>query len=107
EGTDTVDGRETFVVRFDPLDARRALYRGTVWIDRRTVIRLKVQATETMQGGPGVSNDETQLFGEAGTIGDRHVFLLDRLISKQIFLIAGRSVLVEREVRLTDIALNP
>ena len=36
----------------------------------------------------------------------RPVWLLDRLLSKQIFLVAGRNVLVERDVRLSDYQLN-
>ncbi len=35
------------------------------------------------------------------------IWILGHLISQQIFLIAGRSVLVEREVRLSDVTLNP
>jgi hypothetical protein len=106
EGTDTVGGRPAFVIRFDPVEVKRALYRGTVWIDRETFVRLKVQAVETTQNGPVISNDETQIYESPGAIGDQAVWILTRLVSKQIFLIAGRSVLVEREVRLTDMVLN-
>ena len=106
DGVDTVGGRPAFVVRFDPVDAAHALYRGTVWIDRATFVRLKVQAVETKLTGPVVSNDETQVFEPSGDIDGRPVWLLTRLIGKQIFLIGGRSVLIEREVRLSDFALN-
>ncbi|HTK28630.1 MAG TPA: sigma-E factor regulatory protein RseB domain-containing protein [Vicinamibacterales bacterium] len=106
EGVDQVAGRPAFVVRFDPVDSAHALYRGTVWIDRQTFLRLKVQAVETKLSGTVVSNDETQLYAPAGEAGGRTVWLMDRVTSKQIFLIAGRSVLVEREVRLTDFGLN-
>jgi hypothetical protein len=106
EGVDTVNERAAFVVRFDPVDATRSLYRGTVWIDRRTFVRLKIQAVETRLTGPVVSNDETQLFEPIGELEDRPVWLLSRLVSKQIFLIAGRNVLVEREVHLSDFSLN-
>ncbi len=106
EGTDTVAGRPAFVVRFDPVDSARALYRGTVWIDRATFVRLKVQAVETKLNGPIVSNDETQIFAPSGDIDGRPIWLLNHLISKQIFLIGGRSVLIEREVRLSDVVLN-
>jgi len=105
-GVETVGERAAFVVRFDPADPAHALYRGTVWIDRSTYARLKVQAVETKLSGPVVSNDETQLFEPSGNIDGRTVWLLNHLISKQIFLIAGRSVLIEREVRLSDFVLN-
>jgi hypothetical protein len=105
-GVETVGERPAFVVRFDPVDATHALYRGTVWIDRATYVRLRVQAVETKLSGPVVSNDETQVFEPSGNIDGRTVWLLNRLISRQIFLIAGRSVLIEREVRLSDFSLN-
>ncbi len=106
DGLDTIGGRPAFVVRFDPADATHAFYRGTVWIDRATFVRLKVQAVETKLSGPVVSNDETQLFEPFGDIDGRPVWLLNRLSSKQIFLIAGRSVLIERELHLSDFVLN-
>ncbi len=102
---DVINGHPAFVVRFDPVASRHALYRGTVWIDRRTFVRLKIQAVENVRSGPVVPNDETQLFEPAGELG-RPVWLLSRLISKQTFLIAGRNVLVEREVHLSDFVLN-
>jgi hypothetical protein len=106
DGVDTVGGRPAFVVRFDPVDATHALYRGTVWIDRATFVRLRVQAVETRLGGVVVSNDETQVFESSGNIDGRTVWLASHVMNKQIFLIAGRNVLVEREVRLSDVALN-
>jgi hypothetical protein len=106
DGVDVVAGRPAFVVRFEPADSALALYRGTVWIDRGTYVRLKVQAVETQLSGPVVSNDETQIFEPAGEINGREIWLLNRLASKQIFLIAGRNVLIEREVHFSDVALN-
>ena len=87
--------------------ASRRCYRGTVWIDRELYVRLKVQAVESNLTGMVVSNDETQNFSRAGELQGRPVWLLDRLTSQQMFLIAGRTVLVEREARLTDVVLNP
>ncbi len=107
DGTEEVGGRPAYVVRFDPLDASRALYRGTVWIDRLTFVKLKIQAVETKLSGPVVSNDETQVFEPSGDVGGRPIWLMRRLSSEQVFLIAGRSVLIERDVRLSDVILNP
>ncbi|HEV3141170.1 MAG TPA: sigma-E factor regulatory protein RseB domain-containing protein, partial [Vicinamibacterales bacterium] len=106
QGVDTVGGRPAFVVGFDPVDATHAFYRGTVWIDRATFVRLKVQAVETKLSGPVVSNDEMQTFESSGDAGGRPIWLLTRLVTKQIILIAGRSVLIEREVHLSDFELN-
>ena len=43
-----VDELDCYVVRFEPLRRTTALYRGTVWIDRKTFARVRVQA---VQGG--------------------------------------------------------
>jgi hypothetical protein len=106
DGLDKIGERPAYVVRFDPIDTTHALYRGTVWIDRATFVRLKVQAIETKLSGPIVSNDETQIFEPSGDVDGRTVWLPAHLIGKQIFLIGGRSVLIEREIRLSDFALN-
>jgi hypothetical protein len=106
-GLDTVNGRRAFVVRFEPATSGRALYRGTVWIDRELYVRLKVQAVESNLTGMVVSNDETETYGKAGDVEGRPIWLLERLSSQQMFLIAGRTVLVEREAHLSDIVLNP
>jgi hypothetical protein len=38
-GVERVDGFDCYVVKFDPLEGKQSLYRGTVWIDRRTFAR--------------------------------------------------------------------
>ena len=37
DGSDRVDGYDCYVVRFEPVRNDAALYRGTVWIDDKTV----------------------------------------------------------------------
>src|SRR5207302_5422905 len=105
-GVENVNGRPAYVVRFDPADAAHALYRGTVWVDRATFLRLKVQAVETKLAGPVVSNDETQFYAPIAEQQGRPIWLVDRLVVKQVILIAGRSVLIEREVHFGGFALN-
>jgi len=107
DGIDTINERQAFVVRFDPVDSGRALYRGTVWIDRRTFLRLKVQAVQTKSSGLVVSNDETQIYEPSGELLGRPIWLPTRVSNQQVFLIAGRTVLIEREVHLSNVVLNP
>lgn len=107
DGVDTVMGRPAYVIRFEPLAPARALYRGTVWIDRQEFVRLRVQAVETQLTGMVVSNDETHAFSRVGELAGKPVWLLDRLTSKQMLLMAGRTVLVEREARVSGVKLNP
>lgn len=108
EGIDMVGERPAYAVHFEPVgSSQKALYRGTVWIDREQYVRLKVHAVELHLTGSVVSNDETTTFGRVGDLDGRSVWLLDRLISKQTFLIAGKTVPLEREARISNVTLNP
>jgi MucB/RseB family protein len=106
EGAERVDGYDCYVVRFDPLDATRSLYRGTVWIDRASFARIKVQGVQTHLSAPVVSNDEAQRYTAVTTVEGRPVFLLSALSARQIVMIAGRNLLVERTVAFSDFDVN-
>lgn len=107
DGVETVDGRECFVVRFTPIDEARSLYKGTVWIDRRSFVRAKVQTVQTKMSPPVLSSEETQYFTTVGTIDGHDVQRLTRLLGRQTMLVAGRSLAVERLIVFTDHQLNP
>ena len=72
DGTETVDGAACYVVRFTPSSSAtsKSLYRGTVWIDRETFRRRKLQGVQTNMGAPIVSNDETVHFADIGAFID-------------------------------------
>ena len=107
DGTARESGHDCYVVRFTPVNDEKPLYRGTVWIDSETFDKVKLQAVQTHPGAPVQSNEEVHHFGPAGGAGGRRIQLLQRLSSKQIILIAGRNLLLEREVRFEGYALNP
>ena len=107
EGVESVNGRECYAVRFDPGDEQRSLYRGTVWIDRETYLKAKVQTVQTRLSAPVVSNEEIQYFTTVGAVAGHEVQLRTHLVGRQIMLIAGRNLLVERDVRFDAFKLNP
>lgn len=106
EGTGTEAGRECYLVRFTPVSDQKPLYRGTVWIDAESFDKVKLQAVQTHPGSPVLSNEETHYFEPAGAARGRRLQLLRRLTSRQIILIAGRNLLLEREVRFDGYQLN-
>ena len=63
-----------------PLRAGRAtdeaLYRGTVWIDRRTFARVRVQAVQTRTSAPVVSNEEIHTYDRSRRSSGFPVLLL-------------------------------
>lgn len=107
DGVETIDGRECFRLRFDPTDETRSFYRGTVWIDRKTFLKAKVQSVQSHLSAPVVSSEEIQYFSSAGSLENHDVQLLTHLVVRQLVLIAGRSVLVERDLRYREFRLNP
>lgn len=106
EGVGAVGERRCYIVRFEPLTEERSLYRGRVWIDAEDYNRLKIQAVQTRLSGISISNEEMHHFANAGTVDGHAVFLLTRLASQQIYLVAGRNLLVERNVSWDNFALN-
>jgi hypothetical protein len=107
EGTERVGEYDCYVVRFDPAaDDPRSLYRGTVWIERKTFARVKVSAVQTHLSAPVVSNEEILTYRPITSIGTRPVFLFTGLIARQIILIAGRNILVEKIVAFDDFRVN-
>lgn len=107
DGTAAVDGADCYVVRFEPVRSGRSLYRGTVWIDRRSFRRVKLQAVQTELSAPVVSNDETVRFARVGEIDGEEIHLPVETTAQQIVLIAGRNILVEKIARFADYELNP
>ena len=105
-GVEDLNGRRCYVVRFDPVDDTQSRYRGTVWIDAERYERVKVQAVQTHLGLPVISNDETQFFERAGSDAGQAVSLFSRLVSRQIILVAGRNILVEKMVTFSDFRVN-
>lgn len=106
EGLDRIGDRSCYVVRFDPVDQARSLYRGKVWIDTERYVRLKVQTVQTALTAPVVSNEEVQTFDPVGRVGDRPVYLFSKLTSQQIVAIAGRNLLVTRKVDFSEFRIN-
>ena len=105
-GVEVVDGRPCYQVRFDPVDAERSLYQGTIWIDRENFLSVKAQTVQTRLSAPVVSSEEIQSFSVAGKIDGHEIHLLNRLVARQIILVAGRNLLVERGIHFDGFRLN-
>ena len=106
EGTERVGEYDCYVVRFDPVEHAQSLYRGTVWIERTTFARVKVSAVQTGLSAPVVSNEEIQTYRPIASVGNRPIFLFAGLTARQIILIAGRNILVEKIVAFEDFRVN-
>ena len=105
-GTGRTGGYDCYLIEFEPVRDERSLYRGTLWIDKETFARVRVQAVQTRLGAPIVSNEEDQVYRAVTEIDDAPVFLLGTLTARQIVLIAGRNLLLEKVASFDDFRVN-
>ncbi|MEM1250353.1 MAG: hypothetical protein AAGK22_28555, partial [Acidobacteriota bacterium] len=114
-GTDTVEGRDVWVVDFEPAVAvteDRTLFQGTVWIDREFYSRVKTRAVQLGLVGDVISNEESIFYTPVDANGQstdwsREAYVLPtRLVGQQLFSILAATTMVEREVLLEGITIN-
>jgi hypothetical protein len=108
-GEDTVDGRPAYVLEFDPGDAgaRKNLYRGRVWVDRRTFVRLKASLIETNLEPPVISNEEIDVYKPVTGPDGETYWMLSRIDGQQLWTVGGRNFVVNREVDFASFEINP
>jgi hypothetical protein len=105
-GTTRIGDFDCYEVRFEPVRDDPSLYRGTVWIDRRTFARIRVHAVQGGLPGMVISNDETQHFAPVTTVGNEPIFLLRELEGRQIALLSGRNITIEKQVGFSGFRVN-
>ena len=115
-GTATVRGRDCWVVDFEPtvaVEPGRSLYQGTVWVDRTIYARVQTRAVQLGLEGDVLSNDETISFSPIDAAGHpapwepTSYFLPMRLVGQQIWSVLSATLVVEREILLSDVEINP
>jgi len=104
-GTVRIGDFDCYEVRFEPVRDDPSLYRGTVWIDTRTFARIRVHAVQGGLAGMVISNDETQHYVPV-VVGNQPVFLLRELEGRQIALVAGRNITIEKQVGFSGFRIN-
>jgi hypothetical protein len=115
-GTATVQGRDCWVVDFEPnvaVEPGRTLYQGTVWVDRAIFARVQTRAVQIGLEGDVLSNEETIAFSPLDASGQpapwepASYFLPLRLVGQQVWSILSATTVVERETLLSTVAINP
>lgn len=115
-GTGEAQGRDCWVIDFEPavaVEPGRPLWQGTVWVDREVYSRVKSRAVQLGLEGEVLSNEETLFFtplddrGQAAEWGARSFVLPLRSVGQQLFSLLDTTVVVEREVLLSDLVINP
>ena len=116
-GTATVEGRDCWVVEFEPavaVEPGRSLYQGTLWVDREIYARVRTRAVQLgLAEGEVLSNEESITFSPVDAAGQpapwagTSYFLPLRLVGQQIWSVLSATTVVERELLLTDVSINP
>ncbi len=105
-GRESLSGRDCYLIRFEPLAEGRSLYSGRVWIDVESFAKLKVETVQNELSAPVVSSAEIYSYEPQAVAEGVPIYLLSALSSKQLILIAGRNLLVEKESRFYDFHIN-
>ena len=104
-GEDTVDDKDCWVLSFEPVNPEKSLYRGKVWIDKKSFNKVRTAVTQTRLETPFISNEERDGYGPVGEAGEE-LWLLKRIDGQQIYTTAGRNFIVLREVTFEGFTVN-
>jgi hypothetical protein len=96
-GRDRIDGRETYVVAFEPQVTNRSLFAGRAWIDATTFGVVKTDAAQTALRGPIATSRQVDEF-ERVEIGSAALWLLRRSAAFQIYAGPSESTPIHRVV---------
>ncbi|HSM14484.1 MAG TPA: hypothetical protein VLA66_10500 [Thermoanaerobaculia bacterium] len=113
-GTEVVDGRDCWVVEFEPAVALegKTLFQGAVWVDRETFARVRTRALQLGLQGEVISNEETIQYSPVDAAGQpapwspRSFVLPLRTVGQQLLSIVNTATVVEREVLLSSVVVN-
>lgn len=100
---ETVDGVPCYVVSFAPIDRKRSLFAGTVWIAADTFAMVKVSAVQTGLRGPIVSSEQTDEFRPDAN----GLWLLARSDVRQLYEGAGHRTPIHRVLAIDRQDVNP
>lgn len=117
-GSDTVNGRDAWVVDFAPAGEGNAgalgkLYQGSVWVDKQIYARLRTRAVQIGLEGEVISNEETlhytpvDAMGQPGPWSSESYVLPLRVVAQQILSVVNATTVVERETLLSEVKINP
>jgi hypothetical protein len=102
---DRVDGRDCYVIAFEPRVAGLSLYEGRISIDAALFTRVRMDTAQTGVKDPLRSNQITYHFGPVpGPDGD--YWLPQAVDGQMVFEVLGRNLQVERQARYSDFAIN-
>ncbi|HEY3177224.1 MAG TPA: hypothetical protein VGK94_15845 [Candidatus Polarisedimenticolia bacterium] len=105
-GEDTVEGRDCWTIEFLPREPGGSLYKGRVWIDKKSYAKVRISSLQTGLEAPIISNDEKDTYRPVRGPEGIEYWLLSRIEGQQVFSTSGRNLVMVREVTLSDPVVN-
>jgi len=107
-GEDTLGGRAAYIVAFEPAAelAGKSLYRGRVWIDKETFVRLRTSVIQTNLEPPVLQHEETDTYVPVTSPDGATNILIGHVDGQQLWSGGGRNFVVRRETEFTGYELN-
>lgn len=123
-GQARVNGFDTWEVRFEPplnADAKLPIYRGTVWIDKKTWARIRISMIQLNLSGEVLSSEERVDFtpfhsesqqplsaAQAGQLDSHELMWLPQSVTaQQVLSTSGRSTVVLRATDFSNFRIRP
>jgi hypothetical protein len=104
-GRERVDGRDCYVLAFEPIAKDRSLYEGRVHIDSVIFARVRMEAVQNGLKEPLRSNRVTYRFAPVGPAGEAF-WLPTEVKGQMVFEVLGQNLVVEREATYSEFAIN-
>jgi hypothetical protein len=106
-GETDIEGRPTYAVDFRPRGeiTDKPIYRGRAWIDRETFALLRRESIQLNLKGDTLSNVQTEYYRTVPSSPETMLPL--EIHANQVFSTAGRTTMVTRYIKLTDVVLDP
>src|SRR5262245_1049526 len=106
-GETEVEGRPVYSVDFRPKGeiTDKPIYRGRAWIDRETFALLRRESVQLNLKGDTLSNVQTEYYRPVPSAPELSLPL--DITANQVFSTAGRTTMVTRYIKLTDVVLDP
>ena len=106
-GETEVDGRPVYAVDFRPKGeiTDKPIYRGRAWIDRETFALLQRESIQMNLKGDTLSNVQTEYYRPVPSAPELSLPL--EIKANQVFSTAGRTTMVTRYIKLSDVVLDP
>jgi len=105
-GRDNTDGYDCYVVGFKPRERGQTLYEGKAWIETRTFALVRTAVVQHGLEPPVTSNEENDHYAPVAGPDGTTYWLLARVDGQQVFITAGRNLVVLRDLNFFGFQIN-